>query len=111
MEFAARPENRYILGKSTFVPGDLSEYVRYLDGYRCVFTLTEHQEKIYRHLSISVPVPDKLPNTVAAFTIATWFGFTGALLDHDVAVEPGEDWQISPDEKGYCIVLAQELSQ
>jgi hypothetical protein len=91
-EFAEQPENRFVIGRSSFVPGDRSEYVRYLNNYRCVFTLTEHESRVFRHLSISVPAPNRLPHQMSAFTIATWFGFTGAPMQEDVATGPGLDW-------------------
>lgn len=108
-DFAEKPENRFVVGESSFVPGDRSEYVRYLNNYRCVFTLTEHEGRVFRHLSMSVPTPNMLPNKIAAFTIATWFGFTGATMHDDVATGPGPDWQFGAAENDNCVVFFQEL--
>jgi len=109
LEFANRPENYYVIGTTSFIPGDRPEYVAQINDYRCVFTMTKDEGLIYRHLSISVPVPGRLPHPIAAFTMATWFGFTGAIMNKDVAMEPGKDWQIGLGGDKGCVVFLQAL--
>jgi len=110
IEFAEKPENHYIVGVTPFVPGDRPEYVTFLDDYRCVFTVTKHEGRTFRHLSMSVPSPGALPNVLASFTVATWFGFTGAPMNKDVAVHHGKDWQVSVSEDKKAVVFLQELT-
>jgi hypothetical protein len=108
VEFASRRENYFIPGKTEFVPGDRDEYVAMLGTYRCVFTVTLSNDRMYRHLSISIP--EKLPNPIAAFTIARMFGFTGGSVEGEVVTAPSEQWQIGLDEKRAVVVLAQEIA-
>lgn len=107
-EFAARPENHYVVGESKFIPGDVPDYVIQLDTIRCVFTMTQANGKLYRHLSLSVP--GGLPNPAIAYTIATWFGFTGAKIRHeDIAMGPGDDWQMQSDPLVRAVQLLQPV--
>jgi hypothetical protein len=106
--FANKRENYFVPGNTPFVPGDRDEYVAMLGTYRCVFTVTLMNDRMYRHLSISIP--EKLPNPIAAFTIARMFGFTGGSVDDEVVTEPSEEWQIGLDEKRVVVVLAQEIA-
>lgn len=105
-EFASRPENHYVVGDSAFIPGDRPEYVVVLGTVRCVFTMTRANGKLYRHLSLSVP--GALPNEILAYTIATWFGLTGADVRQNVAVAPGPDWQIQFDPLVRAVQILQE---
>jgi len=111
VEYAEKPEH-YYKPPADWVPGDQPEYTCKLDTFRCVFTITEGEGKRYRHLTISVPGPN-LPNVTAAYTIATWFGFTGATMEGDVAVRPGQDWYMgpSPMEDENCVLIAQILER
>jgi hypothetical protein len=109
VEYASKPEH-YYKPPTDWVPGDQPEYTCRINDYRCVFTITEQKDgKRFRHLSMSVPAAGKLPNVVAACTIATWFGFTGAPMYEDIATRPGLDWQVHISEEERCIVLAQLL--
>lgn len=108
--FAEDPANWYRYGQTSEVPGNNPNYVlETAFGYRAVFTIThapDHQPKPFRHLSISVS-GDEYPNPTAVFTIAHYLGFTGAVLQKDVAVEPGY-WGIAVDENEHCIVVQQD---
>lgn len=108
LEFAERPENWYHHPGSSWVPGDRSEFVTRIDTYRCVYTHTVSRGRHYRHLSISVPAREKFPNPVAVFTLATFFGFTGARMVEDVAAEPGTDWMFEPNHEEKCVMVVQE---
>ena len=83
----------------------MPDYVVLLDSVRCVFTMTRASGKLFRHLSLSVP--GAIPGEVLAYTIATWFGFTGAEVREDVAVGPGADWQMQFDPLVRAIQLLQ----
>lgn len=110
-EFASRRENWYFGGESDFVPGDNPDYVLRMNDYRCVFTYTLADSKLYRHLTISVPGKN-YPHPAAVLTVAHMFGFTGAKLAHgtdDVVAEAGEDWQMAAKEAERCIVVVQEI--
>jgi len=86
-------------------PGDNPSYVAQLGAYRCVFTFTHHDERVLRHLSISVP-SKKYPHPVAAFEIARMFGFTG--YDDAMPMRPGDGWAMNVDEREHCVVIVQE---
>lgn len=112
--FASKPENYYIVGAGGLSwqrpPGDDPRHVAHIPvGYRCVFsmTYTKTDAKLWRHLSISVPVKDKYPHQVAAFTIAAEFGFTG--WDGSSANPPG-DWVFQVNRDEHCVVLAQDVT-
>lgn len=110
VNYASKPEH-YYSPPTDWCPGDQPEYTCRIDSFRCVFTITDDKEhgKILRHLSISIPNPNAQPNQFAVYTLATWFGFTGAQMQEDVAVAPGKDWQVGLHETEHCIVLAQLL--
>lgn len=109
--FAEKTENWYHHPGSPWVPGDHPEFVAIIDTYRCVYTHTVYRGTHYRHLSISVPARGWFPNEVAVYTLATFFGFTGAKKDNDVAVEPGDDWMLDLNEIEQCILIFQEFPQ
>ena len=50
-------------------------------GFRCAFSIEQHPAGWYRHLSVSVNVPGKLPPLPAMDAIMTLFGFRGAAKD------------------------------
>jgi hypothetical protein len=111
LDHATKPENRY-KPPCNWVPGDRPEFVARIDTYRCVFTITEFPDgKLFRHLSISVPNRKAQPNVIAACTLATWFGFTGAPMHEGIATRPGIDWQVGLSEEEHCVVLAQLLPE
>lgn len=107
-EFAERQENHYHPSPTARIPGDDPKFVAQLDTYRCVFTITAHEEQRFRHLSISVP-SKHFPSPPAVFTIAALFGFTGGKVENDFVVGPGSDWQVAIDKDQHCVVVAQEL--
>lgn len=114
--WAALPENVYRPGVSTFIPGDRPEYVRELDTFRVVFSITEvvDEEDLsrvhrYRHLSISIPGPN-FPNLLVTMTIAALCGFTGGHVEEGMTVGPGPDWHFTPDGPGGgCATWIQEI--
>lgn len=111
--FAESPENWYYMGYTPWVPGDRPEFVVDVDSFRCVYTHTvDRKLNHFRHLSISLRgMPDKLPHPVCTFTLATWFGFTGAMMDGEIAIHPSPNWDISHNESEGCIVLVQQRPQ
>ncbi len=101
-------EHQYLPGTSA-VPGNNPNFVAHLDTYRCVFTFTHRDGKVYRHLTISVPPEGKYPHPTAAFEIARMFGFTG--YDEAVPMRPGDGWGVGMNEKENCIIIVQETGQ
>ena len=55
LEFALDPKHWYRPGKDARVPGDDYRFVANLNSYRAVFSITEKDGAVFRHLSISVP--------------------------------------------------------
>jgi hypothetical protein len=102
--YAAQPAHWYRPGVTSFVPGDRPEYVARIDSYRCVFTYTVAEGSLWRHLSISLSsrAAGKLPSPIPAWTIASWFGFSGGIVAEgfpegtaappECIIEPGADW-------------------
>lgn len=110
VEWANRPENRYRAGVDPEPPGDNPACIMNLEhGFRVVYSRTLAPDgSEWRHLSISVE-GTKYPNQMAAYSIATLFGFTGGEQVEDVTVKPGEDWMFHIDEEARCIVVAQRV--
>lgn len=89
-------------------PGDNPNHVTHLDDYRCVFSFTKDEKagRIFRDLSISVPVAGKLPHPFASFEIAKMFGFTGW---DGKSIDIPEGWLANVMKEDNCIRLAQEV--
>jgi len=111
INYSAKPENWYNVfpgGKTTQEPpGHNYRHCVNLDTYRCVFSFTHDHgaDKVFRHLSISVPTKDKYAHILAAFMIADLFLFEG--WDGTTIDKPPDGWLLKVDEKDHCIVLAQ----
>lgn len=106
--YASEQAHWYRPGESERSPGDIPEHVLRLGTYRCVFSYTTLNEKVFRHLSISVPVKGKLPNPIAAYEIASLLGFTGWSMQEGEMMLP-KGWQAAAHPKDNCVVLAQEV--
>lgn len=97
---AERPENLW----RPFDTGPLqsesfSAYIPF--GYRVVYTLTQVESGLlFRHVSVSVDTPGRLPNIPAVFTLACELGFEGGS-----ASTPGADWIIEKDASGVPAIL------
>jgi hypothetical protein len=111
LDYAKQPEHWYIVetggGSKQKPPGDNENHVVQLDTYRCVFSFSKEMrtDKLYRHLSISIPDTtnyphEKYPNPMAAYTIAEMFGFT----------LPRDSWVIDVNRLERCVVLLQEAA-
>jgi hypothetical protein len=103
------PENIYRPGLSETIPGDDPRHiVRIFKGFRCVYSLTEGPAgNLYRHLTISIDGKD-YPNPIAAFMIASEFGFTGWKIE--MGDQPAADWMGDANEEEHCITLLQKVS-
>jgi hypothetical protein len=102
LEYSTRPENLYIPGAKSKVPGDDPGHVLQLGDYRIVFSLTKDPELgVFKHLSISVPDPNRFPNPLVVEEVISLFSFVGGLKNSMVDV----------NKKEGCIVVAQPLSQ
>ena len=107
--FASRPENYFMIG-ADWVPGDRPDYVRIVDSYRVVFTVSVGLEgNLFRHMTLSARM-GKLPNPTVVFTLATWCGFEGGIEENGVTVKPGADWLMGVHEKELCVVIAQPIA-
>lgn len=109
--FAERPENWYHPSEHSWCPGDRPEYVTFIDTLRCVYTHTVAKGIHYRHLSVSIEPTTHQPHLTLFFTLATFFGFTGAKMQEDVVVAPGSDWIYSYKTEEHCLVLVQKRSE
>ena len=89
-------------------PGDDPRHVLLTDfGYRCVFSFTEGDGKLYRDLSVSVSHQGRYPNEFAFYTLAELFGFTG--WDGATIVPLPEEWMVSKDIHFDAIRVAQRV--
>ncbi len=110
--FAEQEANWYRVGRDAWVPGDRPEYVRHLDTYRIVFTITVMPDGMrFRHLSMSVvgAPPGKYPHQIVVFTVATMLGFEGGKSGRDITIAPGPDWQFDASAVEHCTVLFAPL--
>lgn len=109
--WADRPENWYRPDGDQQPPGDNPAYTLLIEvGFRAVYTTTVIKGDRFRHLSISVDGP-KYPNQIAAFTIATMFGFTGGAEDRGATLAPGDDWMMQVSEEEHCIIFGQKVGE
>jgi hypothetical protein len=111
--YARQRQHWYLVGDggktaAGSVPGDNPRHVaQFFDGYRTAFSFTRAGGKLYRHLTISVP--SKLPNPIAAFQLAELFGFTG--WNESMGMRPSGDWIIGPHKSEHCVVIVQEVNE
>lgn len=87
-------------------PGDDPNFVTNFNDYRTVFSFTEADGVLWRHLSVSIPSKN-LPNPIAVFMIAELFGFTGWELE--MGMNPAKDWHIQHNKRANCIVVAEPI--
>lgn len=100
VEHAEKTENLNYPGK-TRPPGEDARHV-YQDanlGWRFVFSHTAAKGKVYRHLSVSINKPGKLPNPIIVFEIAKHFG-----IDRERQPKP------QVDVAGGVVVVVQALA-
>lgn len=103
--------DQHMQGK-TKCPGGIPEHTVILSTYRCVFSYTRIATgQVYRHLSISVPVKGKYPNSACAFAIAELFGFSGWSFEtwDGRSQEFPADWSVGKNAEQQCIVMAQKI--
>jgi hypothetical protein len=107
--YAMEPDHFFRDGGSP--PGSDPNFVAHIpDGFRCVFTFTRHQGKLFRHLTVSVNGP-LLPSPEAGVMLAKEFGFTASDDSLDVVLRMQNDgWLASPGHEGeHCVMLAQPV--
>jgi len=109
-EYSEKSENWYKPGETT-VPGDLAEHVMLNGSVRAVFCWTHVPDKdheVRRHLSISVRGEGRYPLPPICWTLAHYFGFTGAEVGAGGLVkDPARSWAFLADEDEGCIVLQE----
>jgi hypothetical protein len=94
------------------IPGDDPNFVAHVPvGFRCVFTLTKHGGKLFRHLTVSVPDKDRFPSPEAMIALAREFGFTTSDDSFDLTARLERDrWLISEGHEGEnCMVAVQPI--
>lgn len=67
---------------------------------------------VLRHLSIRSLMSKHLPHPYVAFTIASWFGFTGGFHPQgaeDMITEASPDWIIVPHQTERTIMVFQKI--
>ena len=103
-QFAADPGHWFTRMRQQlgFVPGQHSEYVVTVSGYRCTFTWTETQNRVVRQLAVSVPQPGMLPHVQAVCALATEFGLTGWDIERDNGASP-QDWQWHKGDRSIAV--------
>jgi hypothetical protein len=98
--FSSQPENYYVPGpKAKKVPGDCPEHVAQFNDFRTVFSWTKVKSGVYRHLSVSVGDPTRLPNPVMVEEISRLFGFSKGY----------QDWQVDIDPAHGVVIIAQKV--
>jgi hypothetical protein len=110
--FASQPNNWYCIGTSAFVPGDRGEYVLRSGDHKAVFSWTMLKTgEVYRHLSVSVARKGAYPQPLVVWTLAHYFGLTGATMDPvtEMVQEPAKDWEAGTNEVDGCIMVQQEI--
>jgi hypothetical protein len=108
--YAMEPDHFYRIGGP--IPGDDPNFVTHVpQGFCCVFTYTQHEGKLFRHLSIAVPGKDRRPSPEAAMMLAREFGFTVGDNSFDLSDRMENDgWIFSEGHEGEnCIVVAQPI--
>ena len=113
VEYAKQPEHWYRVGRADGVvdptPGDNPSYTCHLPfWFRCVFSFTHDvsADKLYRHLSVSVPSRGRLPNVTQVGIIADLFEFSGWIN----AYHWPADWICDVGNDTPCIVVMQRLA-
>ena len=87
------------------IPGDNPYHTYQINDYFCVFTLTRSENKLWRHLTISLP-GRAFPHPFAVWTIATdLFGFTG--WDGKSFQSP-KGWLAGKHDTEHCVMVIQE---
>jgi hypothetical protein len=97
--YSSQPENIYHPGDKAKVPGDHPEHVAQFGDFRCVFSWTRVKSGVYRHLSVSVGDPSRLPNPVIVEEIARLFGFAGSF----------GNWQMDIDAPHGVVIVAERV--
>jgi hypothetical protein len=110
-EYAADPDHWYKVGEVDWIPGDLAEYVLISGDTRAVFTWTHIFGSLIRHMTVSVSTPKKYPTPEVVWTLAHYFGFTGAKPEDQFQLvkEPAPDWNVGINENEGCIVVQQQI--
>jgi hypothetical protein len=110
VDYARRTENWYKVGETSWIPGDRSEFVLISGTVRAVFSWTQVEARILRHMSVSVMGP-RLPNPSIVWTLAGFFEFTGVEADaYGVVDRPAATWGIWANEEEHCIVVQEEIN-
>jgi hypothetical protein len=104
-DYAGHPECVYRPGLGVPPPGDNAAHCVMVNTYRIVFSITEAEDRKFRHLSISVP-GKHYPNEFAVMMLAREFGFPG-WNGTDGKFPPR--WQVGVNKEEHCVIVVCEL--
>lgn len=112
--YAEQPEHWYRPWLSSPVPGDLPEHVLLNGNVRAVFSWTvtpEDPAKVHRHMSVSVRAEGRFPQPAMVWTLAHYFGFTGAVVDpkSGVVLQPAPGWGFLANPEEECVVVHEVI--
>jgi len=103
--YALVPENHYRPSvPGTQPPGDNQNHCCQINTYRCGFSITQIDDRLYRHFSVSVP-GTRFPNVAAVLMLAEIFGFTG--WDQKTINKLPAGWIARIEPHSRAVVVAQ----
>ena len=110
VDYASKPGNWFLMDADGIPksdpPGNNPRLTLRLNTYRCVFSYTRLETKLWRHLSISIPEAGMYASPHAAYEIAQLFGFTGW---DGTSISLPKGWMVDSNSVDNCIVLMQEI--
>jgi hypothetical protein len=112
--FAENPDNWYrAFQSSAKVPGLHDEYVLESGTIRAVFSWTLVPDgDIFRQMTVSSKNPGKWAQPLIVWTLAHYFGFTGATTnEHDLVEEAASSWQVQMVEEESCVMVVEKVEE
>jgi hypothetical protein len=111
--YARIHQNWYVPGQ-TSPPSSMTQLCHFFEPSILAsfsWTYDAPNQKIYRQLSLRSAKLGRLPHADTAYTIASWFGFTGASLSEaGIVYKSGADWIIQPWKEHDTLIISQEIS-
>ena len=110
--YAEQPQHWYQVDFDERVPGEDPRHVLLSGTTKMVFSWTTKSEGdttiVCRHLSVGVTKEGRYPPPVVVWTLASYFGFTGAQRnERGFVTEPAPDWRAMPNPEQNCVVVIQ----
>lgn len=100
VKYCEDPQHWYRPGPDVELPGNVREQTMFFDFgnegvYKCAFSITEHEGRLWRHLSVSVYKQNRAPIPAFVFEIADLLGFRG----YEGQGRPGANWACDYSEE------------